>query len=414
MNTANPILRIKNFRFRLGAIPIGVIIFLWASSANAQQRISLEELIQISIENNYQNKVSDLEVTMAEYEKAGAAEIPKTQFFVENEDFRKDDKKGEWKVGLEQEIPWPGINKARKNYMDKLLQTHKLNRTAIQAEIKRDVKSAYYELWYLQEKRGLLLQIDSVYQNTYDAAYIRFNVGDVAGLDKLSAEVSYKEIQALIMQIEKDILIQQRELMLLTNSPTYYLPVTEPLEKVLIQETLEDHLHPSLLAQEQEIEAAQSLIEVQKKENYPEISIRAFSQSYLGIKDPMYGFAVGVAFPLFGLKTMKNQMNALRTDIEVQESQLEWEKANLETEKMKALAQVEKEKIMLDFYEESGLEQSKAIIKAASLSYKSGEIGFADLSEFLIQANSIKEDYLDALNDYNQSAIEYLYLSNQD
>ncbi len=68
---------------------------------------------------------------------------------------------------------------------------------------------------------------------------------------------------------------------------------------------------------------------------------------------------------------------------------------------------------MLDFYEESGLKQAESIISASTLSYRSGEISFAELSQFIAQAISIKENYLDALNLYNQSMIDYQYLANQ-
>lgn len=393
---------------------INLIIFiLIAAISQAQQKISLDELIRISTENNFQNSVNDIQIQKAELERDGSFEIPKTGVFVENEDFRPSDSNGIWKVGISQEIPWPGLNKARKNYMEQLLTTHKMNREAIKAVIKRDVKKAYYELWYLQDKKNLFLQLDSIYKNMFDAATVRYNVGDVAGLDKISAEVKYKEIQAFLKQLEKDIETEQQQLMLLSNNQIYYLPNEKNLSKILESESLNGNIHPSLLIQQQNIEVSQSMIEVQKNTNKPDFSARVFSQTYLGMEDPFTGFSVTVAFPLFGLKSMKNKVKALESDVELQQAELKWQELKLDNQKNRAMTQLEKEQVMLDFYEESGLKQAESIIKASTLSYRSGEISFAELSQFIAQAISIKQNYLDALNFYNQSMIEYQYLANQ-
>lgn len=388
-----------------------ILFCLIFQSNQAQERVELNTLIDLAIQGNYQNKINDLESQQAEFEQKGAVEFPKTGFFFENEDYRPSDKKGEWKVGVEQEIPWPGMNKARKVYLNELAKTHQFNRQMIQAEIKRDLKQTYYELWYLQEKKNLYLQLDSIYKKSYDAATIRFNVGDVAGLDKISAEVKYRETLALLQQIDKDIEIQQQSLMLLTNTQNRYLPLDQKLEKITMEEKLEAPTHPTLLAQQQEIEVAQSMIAVQKNTNKPELTARVFSQKYLGLDDPMSGFAFGIALPIFGTKSFKNQIKALETDVEIKQAELTWQEMNLDNQKSQIKSGIERENIMLEFYEETGLQQAETIMQAANLSYKSGEIGFAELSEFMIQAIEIKENYLDSLNAYNQSMIEYQYLN---
>ena len=73
------------------------------------------------------------------------------------------------------------------------------------------------------------------------------------------------------------------------------------------------------------------------------------------------------------------------------------------------MQQLQKNNDMITYYQESGLIQAEAIIKAANLSYQSGEISFAELSQFLTQAIDIQKNYLDVLNDYNQSAIQLNY-----
>ena len=69
--------------------------------------------------------------------------------------------------------------------------------------------------------------------------------------------------------------------------------------------------------------------------------------------------------------------------------------------------------LALHFYETTGLGQADAIIKAANIAYRAGEISFADLSQFLTQAIDIQRNYLEVLNQYNQSAIQLNYYLNR-
>ncbi len=55
--------------------------------------------------------------------------------------------------------------------------------------------------------------------------------------------------------------------------------------------------------------------------------------------------------------------------------------------------------------------QADEIIEAATLSYRSGEISFAEMSQFLGQAIAIRQNYLDVLNQYNHSAIQFNYFN---
>ncbi|MBW7871629.1 MAG: TolC family protein [Flavobacteriia bacterium] len=297
--------------------------------------------------------------------------------------------------------------------MDQLISVHQMNREAVKAEIIRDIKKSYYELWYLEQKKNLYSRMDSMYSSQFQAANIRYNTGDVPGLDRISAEAKMNENVALKLQIEKEIEILQKRLMLLTNRQELYLPEEAQLPKLEISGLESVGTHPSLLVQQQEIEVSKSLIEVQKQQNHPDFSIRAFSQVYLGEKDPISGFSLGMSFPLFGLRQMKNRTEAIRQEVELKETELNWQKMNLSSMQQQSLTEVDKQKVMIDFYENSGLKDADAIISAATLSYRSGEISFAEMNTFIIQAISIKDKYLESLNLYNQSVIEYNYLINQ-
>lgn len=390
-----------------------LVLWCFGHTAVAQQRITIAAAIDTALKNNRQVDINQSEVNKASLTVKTANDIPKTGVFAENEDLRPSDNRGILKIGVSQSLPWPGLYKARKAYFTEQLKYYQLNTPALQAVIKRDVRIAYYELWYLQDKLLLFNRLDSIYTSLFNAAALRFKTGEAAGLDKIAAEARMRELQALLQQNNKDMLAQQQQLMLLLNSNNLLLPVNQPLEKLALSLAEADSLHPLLALQQQNINIAASNIAVQKNTNKPEFSGRFFTQRLWGAKDPFNGFSVTAAFPLFGNNAYKNKIKVANAEMEVQQKQLDYQAQQVNTQKQTALTGIEKSLTMLQFYEKTGLKQSDEIIKAAALSYNAGEISFAELSQFLGQAIDTKKNYLEVLNQYNQSVIHFNYYNNQ-
>ncbi len=395
---------------------VSILMLLFISPAlqaqQTTQRISIEAAIDTALKNNLQYSVNNSEINRASITVRTAREIPKTGVFAENEDMRPSDNKGILKIGVSQSITWPGLYKARKEYFNQQLKYYQLNTNALNTVIKRDVQTAYYQLWYLQDRQALCRKLDSLYTSMFNAAALRFKTGEAAGLDKIAADARLRELQALLNQISNEMLVQQQQMMMLLNTDAYVLPVNKPVEKMDITMAQLDSLHPVLMLQQQNISIANSNIAVQKNMNKPEFSGRFFSQRLYGSKDPFTGFSVSAAFPLFGTSTNKNKIKAAQAEVAVQQNQLAWQTQQFNTQRQQMLANMDRSKTMLQFYENTGLKQAEEIIKAASLSYRSGEISFAEVSQFLTQAIDIRKNYLEVMNQYNQSAIQFNYYNN--
>lgn len=187
----------------------------------------------------------------------------------------------------------------------------------------------------------------------------------------------------------------------------------QPLEKIAMPGTSTDSVHPALALQSQNISIADAATGVARNENKPEFSGRFFTQRLWGANDPFTGFSVTASFPLFGTKAYKSKVKVAEAERTVQQKQFEYQSQVFNTQKSQMLQEVEKNRSMLLFYESAGLRQAEEIIKASSLAYRAGEISFAELSQFLAQAIEIQKNYLENLNLYNQSVINYNYYINQ-
>ncbi|RYD99940.1 MAG: CusA/CzcA family heavy metal efflux RND transporter [Sphingobacteriales bacterium] len=388
-----------------------LIIGLSSFSLQAQTRITADTAVSRAIVQNQQIGINTAEIKSARLNVKTANDIPRTGLFAENEDLRPTDSKGILKIGISQSIAWPGLYAARKNYLREQLKYAELNTGVVQAVIAKEVRTSYYQLWYLQDRQLLLSGLDSIYTNLFKATELRVKTGDVAKLDQIAAAAKMNELQALIAQNKKDMVVQQQQLMILLNRDEWLLPVAAPLEKISI--STDSARHPLLNLQAQNVKIAAANIGVQRNNNRPEFSGRVFSQRLWGAPDPFTGFSVTAAIPLFGISANRNRVKHATAEMEVAEKNLAYQEQVLATKIQSALAELEKHTALLRFYETSGLQQAAEIIKAATLSYKAGEISFAELGQFLGQAIGIRQNYLEVLNTYNQSAIQFKYYNYQ-
>ena len=161
-----------------------------------------------------------------------------------NEDMRPSDNKGILKIGVSQSIAWPGLYKAQRNLYSEQLKYYQANTVAIEADIKKNVRSVYYQLWYLQDKQQLYHRLDSIYKSLNDAAILKVKTGDSRGLDSIAANVRMLELQALLQQMDKEIQIQQQSLMQYLNAGEMMLPLLLPLEKLPMYEVTIGSEHP--------------------------------------------------------------------------------------------------------------------------------------------------------------------------
>ena len=383
-----------------------------ASQAQPASRIPLSQAVQTAFQNNLSLQANQLDIERARLLTGSWFDLPKTGVFIENEDFSPEDKSGVWKLGLSQSLESPGVYKARREFLERQLHLTETQVAITQAELKRDVRAAYYLLWYVEEKQQLYLRLDSLYTSLYDAAALRVKTGESAGLEKIAADARLQEIKMQMRQFGKDIAIGQQALMRSLNTTEAYLPEQKPLEKIPASPAVFAASHPLLLRQQQQISLAEADVGLQQKAKLPEFSGRVFSQRLYGVASPVSGFSFSVGVPIAG-KSFKKRIEAAQAESTLQQCLLQLETQSLQTAAGQARQAVERSEEALRFYETTGLRQANQILEAASLAYRAGEISFAELSQFLTQAIGIRQNYLDALNDYNQSAIQLNYFLNQ-
>ena len=382
----------------------------FAQTTPPSKRVALSEAYEIGVQGNLQLRSSTIKIDQQRELEKTSFTIAKTGVFVENEDLNPEDRKGILKIGVSQSIDWPGLYSARKGLFKEKTRAAEYSRLAQVLDLKKNIAGTYYSLWYHESKQRLWKKLDSIYGTLAKAAVLRVKTGENAGLDSIAAQAKATETKVQLRLILKDIRSQQEAMKRLLNTVLTILPDSLPLQKVVLDRAaFESDGHPLLKIQQQNVSIAGAEARLVGQSQLPSFEGRFFSQRLYGISPPFSGFSVSVGIPVFGRGQYKHNYKAAQLEKNYQETIMTDQQLMLNTSYRQELEKLEKNSDLLAYYTTTGLKQADAIINAANLAYRSGEIGFAELSQYLAQAIDIQRNYLDVLNEFNQSAIQLNY-----
>ncbi|HNX66462.1 MAG TPA: TolC family protein, partial [Bacteroidales bacterium] len=180
--------------------------------------------------------------------------------------------------------------------------------------------------------------------------------------------------------------------------------------------------NPSLGYLSSQVSASGYEKKVEQNRILPDFSIGYFSQTMRGTQevngtdvtfgagDRFTGIQAGISIPLWTTpyvaraKAAKYREQSVRADAE-QAS------VSLRNAYLNAVDEYKKYSGSIDYYENQALHEADIIIGQSTLSYKAGSLDYIEYVLTLNRALEIKQNYLDALNSYNQTIISIDYLT---
>jgi len=281
------------------------------------------------------------------------------------------------------------------------------------------VKSTWFQLTYYYSRLNLLRYQDSLFTGFAVAASRREQAGETNLLEKVTAESQSREVKNFIRQTKADIVITEKSLQYLMNYSQPVLIADTVLTKLDVSlNDLTGQLfgNPSLYLEKQKNEIAALETKVEKAKLLPDLRIGYFNQSIIGEQtvndvsrvfsssDRFTGIQAGISIPLWSVPQTA-RIKAAVVNQKIAQTNAEAFEQDLKNQFETMLAEYEKDKSSLDYYEQSALPQADLIITQSTKSYKAGSMNFSDYIQSLNGALQIKENYLDALHHYNQAII---------
>lgn len=388
-----------------------VIALLFSTNVSAQnQSLTLQELIPLAIDNNAGLKANQLEVQQSDVLINNAFDFDKTQVYYEYDENNLAINNKPLRVfGVQQDFRFPTVYFSKKKVNTARYNMLSSNYEIQKKRLQHKVSSSYYKYQIAVQKEQIYKRLDSLYSNFSKMSSRRFELGETKYLEKITAASKQKQISLEYLQAQQEVIMAYDNLLKVVQTESTIIIAIEPANKLIVN-ALDTKSIPELEYYQNKVSLLSAERSFEKQQLLPDITFNYFQGTNSQLNTSLHGYQLGLKIPLlFSGQSSKIKSSRIAKEVAISESK-EYEiqiKARLKLLQL----QLERFQIVLDYYENEGTKLSDEILKTANGSFKNGEIDFYQYIQSLESAYNIKIDYLEKLNDYNQTVIAINYLT---
>jgi len=392
---------------------------LFCNPARAQQTksIDLKQAIQMALDSNLTVRSSGYSVDVQKALKRTSWDIPKTSFEGQYGQFNSFNKDNSFTVS--QKFAFPTVYIHQNRLAKANIKSSELQLKTTQLEIANQVKQFYWQLAYLYSKQKLFAYQDTLYSGFMRAAELRLKTGETNRLEMISARSQSLEIKNQLRQIDADLVMANQKLQTILNVETTLYPVDTVLHRINYLPVVDNSVlsgNPSVGYVNQQIEVSRLEKQLESSRILPDLSIGYFSQTNRGTQeingvphifgagDRFTGIQAGISIPIWFVPNVA-KTKAARFKEKVAQTNAEYYSKSISGNYRSLLLEFSKNTNSVDYYEKQAIPEANLIIEQATKSYKAGEMDYLEYILSLNRALGIKQNYLDALNNYNQNII---------
>ena len=419
-----------SFRFKRGYVKKIILVFLLIGATsilnkmNGQQRtfINLHDAIQMALDSNLSVKSAALSVDVQKALRGAAFDLPKTVIdgqYGQFNSFTNDNS-----IAVTQSFAFPSVYVNRYKLANANIKSSEFQYLGSRLEIATQVKHVYWQFVYLSSKQKLLMYQDTLYSGFLRAAELRARSGETNRLEMITARSQSLEIKNQLYQVTSDISVSCRNLMILVNSRSPLEPSATEMHRLSFTsspDTVSIEQNPFLAYIIQQVEVSQVEKKLEKSQMLPDLNVGYFSQTIIGTQDfngvprsfgsdsRFTGVQAGISVPLW-FSPYKSRTKAAKINENIARTNAENYSKTVSGNFQSLLDEYNKYTSSVDYYEQQAVPEADMIIEQATRSYKAGALDYLDYVLTLNRALAIKQNYLEALNNYNKTiiAIEYI------
>lgn len=385
------------------------------------QEISVRAAIDSALNNNLNVKNEKLK---ADYQKKliqTGVNLPQTM--INGEYGQINSVYHDNRFGIAQSLQFPTVYVRQRNALKAQWQSSLTNVALKETELKKQVRQTFYQYLYLKQKQQLLQSNDSLYATFLSKSNSRFKAGESNVLEHATAENQRAQISIQLNQLNTDLELVLLQFQLLLNTNNKLIPSNDnfKINEVLKLDSNEVLNHPTLklLVQQKQISLLNKKVE--KSRLLPDLTLAYNNMTMQGIgaDDVNYTTSkrfqsaqIGLGIPLFFGANQAN-IGASKVTILMSENRLQNETNLLKNEWMRAKAMYQLNSNTINLFESKTLSNAQLIIETANKQFANGEINYLEWVMLTNQAILIKNEYLNSVNNLNESVIQILYLSNK-
>jgi len=398
-------------------------LILISKSIYAQNNVlTLEQAVEMGINNNGNIKVINQEIKKLNVLKKTSFGLDKTKFGVQYGQYNG--LNNDLGFSIDQSFKFPTVYRAQKSLNQAYIDAGEQQKLITQNDLIKEIKLNYYQIVYLNQINKLLSYQDSLFERFFKGAQLKFETGESTYLEQITAESKWVEIKAKLNENHSNLIIYKSILQaLLFQNQTIDKVDDSKIKKELMLEIDSSALanNPQLVYYKNLIDLKSKEYQLNKSKILPDFSVGYFNLSMVGnytinntnvYLDKSYrfqGVQASIAIPIF-VRDDLAQSQAKLIDKQIAETNVYNYQVYLKHQFNRVVQDYYKYKSLLDYYENSALITANLMIDNATTSFSNGNISYLEYVQALNMAIEIKTKYLNLINNYNQSiiAIEYL------
>lgn len=386
-------------------------VFPLIGFSQQNQLLTLEEITHMAMENNAHIKALELQTQQSETLKSTAFDLDKTEiYFNKDQNNLAENNQALTIFGLRQNLNFPTVYGKRRELLSANANYQKSVLNQKQLLLKQQIAMVYYRYQILREKERIYQQIDSLYAKFSESAKRKFELGESNYLEQLTAQAKHKQILLQTTQNQSNIQTEWSKLQALVQTENPLEVAKIPVEKLSlsIPENVLSVRGKNLWYEKQNIAEAQW--KLQKNMMLPDVNFSVFTGSNSGLSKNYNGFEIGLKIPLFfGSHTSKNKAMRLETEIAKTENQNQLVQMGYRIQNLKTV--LSQKETALAYFETEGNPLANEILRMAQNSFQQGEIDYFQYIQSIENAYQIKIEYLNSLDEYNQTLLQLHYLT---
>ncbi|MCY7349328.1 MAG: TolC family protein [Cytophagaceae bacterium] len=378
-----------------------------AVSVVAQQPLSEADMVALALANSPAIRASDLSIRQNQQLLKGAYTIPNLDVFTDSPTGNF------YTIGVNQSFQLPTVYKRQYQLQNSQIGLAQTEKRITENDLRFRVRNLYLALQYGEALWQQYQIQDSVYNQLRIIAGRQFVAGQIDYLSKTFTESQADEVRNQLVQARTDVVTVTRQLQQLLGR-------AEPIRAAAFQrnqlnvvpsgaDSVAFGQNPALAFFRQTELISQQQIGLERARSLPGVVVGYYNQGSRETETSLR-FRFGLTLPVwFG--QYRSRTTAAQTGLQLAQQRTAAQVQTLSVDLQQAQGDYLKFRQALEFYETTALRQADDLINTARRLVESGQTDFVSFLRTTNDAYTIRQRYLDALRNYNQSVLTINYLT---
>jgi cobalt-zinc-cadmium efflux system outer membrane protein len=312
--------------------------------------------------------------------------------------------------GVSQDLPYPGKLRLRGEVAEREAMAARENLEAVRRSTVAELKTAYFELAYIQQTLAVLERDRQLLEQMEKIAEARYRVGQGNQQDVLKAQLEKTKLLREITMHHGHMATLQAQLKQILNRPPDSADITtEPLTETPVPYTSDELLarvraeNPGV-ASEREIVRRQSLqVELARKDFYPDFNVQYMWQHTARQFRDYHMLSFAVRIPIHRRRRdyprVAQALDELHRSRYLYEAKVQQAYFDVRDQYVTAETSAE----LLKIYREGLIPQAAATFRAGLAAYQSNRLDFETLLSSFLDLLSFDQQYWRALADHERA-----------